>query len=130
MREAVKEIIRDPLDFGKSLIRRTLLFWTGIGIGGASFFYFPSNRAGAETCVSASVVNIALIAFSVIAFVRFRGAWIHRSLVPLLLLGYFYVVHLPTYGPMRYSLPVIPFLMLFASLGMVCLLGKARAAPY
>jgi len=129
MREALKEILRDPLDFARSALRRTLLFWTGIGIGGASFFYFPSNRAGAETCVFASVVNIVLIAFSVLAFVRFRGAWTRYSLIPLLLLGYFYVVHLPTYGPMRYSMPVIPFLMMFASLGMVNLLGKARTAP-
>lgn len=74
--------------------------------------------------------KLLLAAILVLAFVRFRGAWPRDSLVPLLLLGYFYIVHLPTYGLIRYSIrPVIPFLMMFASLGMVNLLGKARTAP-
>ncbi len=129
MHEGFKEILLHPVNFAKNVLYRTSTFWTAIGMGGPAFFYFSSGRAGKEMCVFAVVVNIALIVASVITFVRFRGPWTKASFVPLLLIGYFYIVHLPIIALIRYSMPMIPFLMMFASVGMVNLLGKARTAP-
>jgi len=76
--------------------------------------------------VFVAVVNSLLVFASFVGFLRFRGRWVSRSLVPLMLLGYFYVIHLPTFALIRYSMPVIPFLMMFAAVGMVGLFAKGK----
>ena len=126
MQEGFKEIVSHPLRFAKNVAYRTLTFWTAIGMGGPDFFYFSSGRAGRETCVFVAVVNILLIAASILAFVRFRGPWTKESLIPLLLLAYFYIMHLPIIAFIRYSMPVIPFLMIFAAVGMVNLARREK----
>ena len=128
MREGFRQILLHPVNFAKNVLYRTSTFWTAIGMGGPAFFYFSSGRAGKEMCVFVVVVNIALIIASVIAFVMFRGPWTKASFVPLLLLGYFYIIHLPIIALVRYSMPVIPFLMMFAAVAIVNLFGKARTA--
>jgi len=120
MREGIKEIIKHPLRFARNALYRTLTFWTAIGMGSPAFFYFSSGGAGRETCVFAAVVNIFLILSSIWAFARCPGPWRRRSLIPLLLLAYFYILHLPIIAFIRYSMPVIPFLMVFAAVWIVC----------
>ncbi|MBN1591698.1 MAG: glycosyltransferase family 39 protein, partial [Candidatus Coatesbacteria bacterium] len=116
MREGIKEIIFHPIRFVKNAAHRTLIFWTSMGVaGGHDFFYYSSGRTGKETCVFIVVANILLFAASILAFIKFRGPWISRSMIPILLLAYFYIMHLPIFAFIRYSLPVIPFLMIFAA---------------
>ncbi len=125
-REGLKLIIEHPIRFIKNVLFRTSTFWTSIGMGKPGPFYYSSNRAGNEVCVFVAVLNPLLILASFVAFLRFRGRWVSRSLVPLMLLGYFYVIHLPTFAFIRYSMPVIPFLMMFAAVGMVGLFAKGK----
>ena len=128
-REGLKEILRHPLRFAKNILLKTPKFWTAIGMGKPAIFYYSSSRAGKETCVFVAVVNVFLIAASIMAFVRIRGAWKLKSLIPILLLGYFYIVHLPIIALIRYSMPVIPFLMIFAAGWIVWVFSCESALP-
>ena len=126
-REGFKEIVANPGRFAKNVALKTVKFWTAIGMGDPTFFYFSSGGSGRETSVFVAVVNIFLVAASVLTFIKFRGPWIHRALIPILLVGYVYIVHLPIIGVIRYSMPVIPFLMMFAAVGMVGLFAERKS---
>jgi len=125
--EGLKQIIKHPIRFIKNVLFRTSTFWTSIGMGNLGLFYYSSSRAGKEVCVFVAVLNPLLILASFVAFLRFRGRWVSRSLVPIELLGYFYVIHLPIIAFVRYSMPVIPFLMMFAAVGVVSLFAKGKS---
>jgi len=119
VREGLKQIIGHPKRFIKNVILKTPMFWTSIGMGKPAFFYHSSRRAGKEVSLVVAVLNPLLILASFIAFLWFRGRWVSRSLVPLMLLFYFYVIHLPIFAFVRYSMPVMPFLMMFAAVAIV-----------
>ena len=128
VREGLKQIIGHPTRFLKNVIFKTSTFWTSIGMGKPGFFYHSSSRAGKEVSVFVAVLNPLLILGSFIAFWWLRGRWVSRSLVPLMLLFYFYVIHLPIIAFVRYSMPVIPFLMMFAAVAIVRWFAKKGAS--
>ncbi|MBN2209436.1 MAG: glycosyltransferase family 39 protein [Candidatus Coatesbacteria bacterium] len=130
VREGIKQMIGHPKRFIKNVIFKTFTFWTSIGMGKPGFFYHSSSRAGKEVSVFVAVLNPLLILASFVAFLWFRGKWVSKSLLPLVLLSYFYVVHLPIIAFVRYSMPVMPFLMMFAAVAMVRLFAqKGETTP-
>lgn len=114
-REGLKEIIKHPVRFAGNAVFRTFTFWTSIGMGKPGILYFSSNRSGREVCIFVAIFNTFFIVASILAFVRYRGKWTAMTTVPLLVLGYFYIIHLPIVALIRYSIPIIPFLMVFAA---------------
>lgn len=72
-------------------------------------------------------LNVAIQApFLMLAFVGCysisrRGQWRQMAL-PLLLIVYLYAIHIPIHAQARYSVPLIPFIAIFASAGIFGLL--------
>lgn len=114
MREGVKLIFRHPVRYSIYWLNNLLNFC--LGISDFSFFSWRS--------VGICAVNTFLILWAMIGFIRYGGPWIDASRPIIALVLYSTAAHAAVMGTGRYALPIIPYVGLFASYGLV---NSARA---
>ncbi len=103
-REALVLIAQHPARYFYLFLNRFLRLWLNVGYYGrpslASLFL-----AGA---------NGLLLLGMVLAWVRYRGAWWTAALPSLAVVIYFTLFHMVIHAQVRYSFPVVPYVMIFA----------------
>jgi hypothetical protein len=78
-----------------------------------------------------AAINGALLVLAVGSFVWFRGAWIQHAIIPLALLVYCSILYAATLSLGRYSVPLMPYVMVFAAYTIVQLVWNSdRARPF
>jgi 4-amino-4-deoxy-L-arabinose transferase-like glycosyltransferase len=103
-REALAIVVRHPGRYIYLFLNRFLRLWLNVGYYGrpslASLFL-----AGA---------NGLLWSGMILAWVRYRGAWWIAALPSLAVVIYFTLFHMVIHAQVRYSFPVVPYVMIFA----------------
>ena len=105
LKEAVKAIARQPDRYLLVSGLRFMRLWFNIGYG------TPSS---AQTYM-VLFVNVVLLILAVGAFLFFRGEWMRRSIPLAILVVFTTTVYSATQALVRYSVPVMPFIMIFAA---------------
>jgi len=77
---------------------------------------------------SIAVVNLALLGLAGAALMWFRGPWLHLAVPLIVLIAYNSAVYGATNAVGRYSVPIMPYIMLFAAHTVVQLLAKWRVS--
>ena len=116
LKEAVKVIARQPARYMLVSGLRFMRLWFNIGYG------VPSSM---QTYM-VLVVNAVLLILAVSSFLFFRGKWVRRSVPLVILVVFTTVVYSATQALVRYSMPVIPFIMVFASFTITQLAHRYR----
>jgi hypothetical protein len=115
--EALNEMLRDPLGTAEVMALKAWRFWFGI--------QRIQNR-WAQPLINVAQGGVLLFAaLGVVSALRSKAVvW------PLLAtVFYLYVIHILTYGALRYSMPVIPIIMVFSAAGVLDLWAR-MAAPF
>jgi hypothetical protein len=76
-----------------------------------------------------AVVNGTLLGFAAAAFIWFRGHWVRPAMLLVILVAYNSALYAATHVVGRYSVPIIPYVMLFAAFTIVQLLHIWRKEP-
>jgi hypothetical protein len=116
--EAVKAIRAYPTRYVVGSLLRLARLWLGnrfVGLfmgGGSSWGYLVA------------VANGALLALAVVGLVCFQGAWLQSAVPLIVLIAYTTAVYTATLVLARYSVPIMPYVMLFAAHAFVHLIPK------
>jgi len=112
-REALREMARDPLGTAEVMAIKAWRFWFGIQ---------RIHNRWAQPLINIAQGGLLLFAaLGVISALRRK-----IMMWPLLAsVFYLYAIHVVTYGALRYSMPVVPILMVFAAAGMLDLCARA-----
>ena len=120
--EAIKAILAFPDRYVVASLVRCARLWLG------SRFVALLMGRGSPWGYLVAAANGALLGLAVAGVVCFRGAWL-RSAVPLMvLLAYTTAIYMVTFAVARYSVPVMPYVMVFAAQTMVSLLPSRGTA--
>jgi 4-amino-4-deoxy-L-arabinose transferase-like glycosyltransferase len=111
-RETLRRVVSDPMPLLHGMGRRMVRMW------------YASHSERAELAMG--LANAVLLGFAAAGTYLSRGRW--RSLLPIYaLISYFVLVHSVLASIFRYLIPVVPALLMLASVALVTWLG--RAAP-
>lgn len=103
-REALRLISSHPAQYIYLFINRFLRLWLNVG------YYGPPSLSS----LFLALCNGALLLGALLAWVRFRGAWWVAALPALAIVAYFTLFHMVVHAQVRYSFPVVPYVMVFA----------------
>jgi len=111
---AVNKILEDPWRAVRLLRLKALYFWSP----------FDWEVLGnSEGTLNAGYLWILLFA----GLALFSGGWRGDNLLPVLVVAYFFLLCLPTYGSPRLRLPIEPFLIVLAASGWEWAEGRTAA---
>jgi hypothetical protein len=103
--------------FVASIVRFTRLWF------GSRFVALLQGR-GSLWSYPVPILNGVLLALAVTAAVCYRGDWVIAAIPLFVLILYTTVLYAATLGIARFSVPVMPYVMVFAAYATVCLFGK------
>jgi 4-amino-4-deoxy-L-arabinose transferase-like glycosyltransferase len=112
--EAIK-IIRQHS--GRYLILSTVRFF--------GIWYILYDGAPMETFL-VLLINGSLLALATIAFIFFRGQWLPQAILLIILLLYYIGGYSVTITSVRFSVPIAPYVMLFAAVSIVSLWDRTK----
>lgn len=103
-REALALIVQHPGRYVYLFFNRFLRLWLNLG------YYGPPSLASRLLAIGNGILLLGMA----LAWVRFRGAWWVAALPALAVVLYFTLFHMVIHAQVRYSFPVVPYVMLFA----------------
>lgn len=120
------------IDFNRGLLEQVFgqyfsnpMLWARCAAQNAFNFWF-AGKTWSVTLINALVQG----PFLILAAIGVVHLWRRRKRAPsallILLILYLYALHMPIHAQARYSVPLIPFLAVFASQGVVVLWGVLR----
>ncbi|MEW6095879.1 MAG: glycosyltransferase family 39 protein [bacterium] len=108
-KEAVRNICSNPRKFSVLMWKKFLRFWFHLA--------YPSPSLPRQVMIA--IIHGILISFAIVGCIFGFSSWIKRSLPIIILVGYFTLVHMIVLAFGRFNIPVIPYVMIFASWGML-----------
>lgn len=72
------------------------------------------------------MINVPLLTLAAIAFLHYRGEWLQQGVLLILLLLYYIAGYSVTITSVRFSVPIAPYVMLFAGVTIVNVLHRIR----
>jgi hypothetical protein len=120
--EAIEIIRRFPDRYVLASLVRLTRFWLGV-----RFIDLLLQGRASPWAYQVPAVNGLLLILAAVAVVCFRGAWL-RSAVPLIVLvAYTTALYAATLAIARFSVPIIPYVLIFAAYTIVRLLPERWA---
>ena len=120
------------MDFNRVLLQQVFgeylshpVVWARCAAKNLFNFWF-AGKTWSVTLINTSVQGPFLI-FAIVGIAEFwRRGRRARSMLLVLLMGYLYALHVPIHAQARYSVPLTPFLAIFASQGLAVTWGMVR----
>jgi 4-amino-4-deoxy-L-arabinose transferase-like glycosyltransferase len=120
--ETIKLIRAFPERYFVASLVRVIRFWFGVRF----LNLFSGIRSPWAYQVPA--VNGVLLILAIIAVVWFRGAWLRSAIPIFVLIAYTTAIYAATLAIARYSVPIIPYVIIFSALSIFYLLPKLGKA--
>jgi len=118
--QEAKEIIRAfPGRYVVLSLVRVLRFWFHHRV---IQFVMSGGRMKTPKVVLTAVVNATLLGLALAGLVRFRGTWLRPAMPLIVLIVYHTVIYAATHAIGRYSVPIMPYVMVLAAYTLVNLL--------
>jgi len=90
-----------------------------------NFWFAGKNWTSTGLNMAVQLPYLILGIFGIVAVVR--SGRLNLAAIPLLFMIYLMLVHLPVHSQARYSVPLLPFLSMFAAAGLLSLMARFRA---
>ena len=121
LKESIKIIFNHPIKYSIYWLNNLLNFCLGI----SDFSFFSWRSMG--ICAA----NSFLILWALVGFIRYGWPWIGASKPIIALILYSTFSHASILGASRYALPIVPYMGIFASYGLVSAVRefKMRSRP-
>jgi len=116
--EAIKAIRAYPARYVVASLVRLGRFWLG-----SRFVNLVQGR-GSPWSYPVPVANGALLALALVAAVCFRGTWLRSAAPIIVLIAYTTAAYTATLAIARFSVPIMPYVMVFAAFTIVQLLQR------
>jgi len=107
-------LAKDPVGFGIFMLKKLSRVW-----------FATESGANHRIVLGANIPLYCLAILGAGVAWTLRVRW---SLLPLLVIGYFVILHWLTFPLFRYTLPIIPLVMMFGAVGLVHLLDHVAGA--
>jgi len=118
LREGMRYVRDHPGTFVKLCALKLARFWLNLG------FADPPSRSS----IAFAFGNGVLLALALLGILA-GGAVDHRAAAPVyLLVGYYTALHALLFATARYSMPVMPYVLLFSACGLLTLAERLRSA--
>ena len=104
---------------------RFLRFWFG-----KQFVHFLLTGEKSLAGFLSFLINGTLLGLAVMAFMCCRGSWAARAIPIVVLVAYQTAIHSATLAVRRYSVPIVPYVMLFAALTIVHVFSGSRVVQW
>ncbi|MCC7352236.1 MAG: glycosyltransferase family 39 protein [Anaerolineae bacterium] len=111
-REALAIIAQHPARYVPLFLNRFLRLWLNVG------YYGPPSLAS----LLLACINGVLLLGMLLAWMRYRGTWWIAALPSLAAVAYFTLFHMAIHAQVRYSFPVVPYVMVFAGYAAIRIL--------
>lgn len=115
-KEAFLFIKNNPIQFLELSYKKFIRFWR-------LWPYAPEYESAKYIILSLLSYGIVLL-LNIIFLIKYLRIYFIKVLPVLALFGYLTAVHMVLIGSIRYRLPLEPFMIIFASFSMVCIIQK------
>jgi 4-amino-4-deoxy-L-arabinose transferase-like glycosyltransferase len=122
--EAIKAIRAHPDRYIVASVVRLGRFWFG------SRFVNLLQGRGSLLSFPVPFANGILLALALIPLVCYRGTWVGRAVPLFALVIYTMVIYAATLALARYSVPIMPYVMVFAAYAIVQLVTKSTQTSF
>jgi 4-amino-4-deoxy-L-arabinose transferase-like glycosyltransferase len=117
---AFEAILAHPERYFVLSLVRFFRLWFNVGYGAP-----PSLQS-----YMVLAVNAILLGLAVIPFLRYRGPWLNRAIPVVTLVGFNTALHMAIEAVFRYSVPVFPYVFLFAAFTLFKITAFERVICY
>jgi len=122
--EAVKSIRAFPNRYVNASLVRLARFWFG-----SRFVSLVQRGKGSPWSFPVPMANGSLLALAAVGILCYRGAWLRLAVPLIVLIAYTTAVYTATLAIARFSVPVMPYVMLFAAFTIVQVLQRRAKEP-